>query len=68
VKGGRAFISFARLYPSSFEDKLPEVSDLDCLMITKEVLGFEVSMEVVVLVHISEALECLEHYVSYLML
>ena len=41
-----------------------KISNLDGLMIAKEVFRLQISVEVVVFVHVSQALESLEHYVS----
>ena len=43
---------------------LPKVSDFDGLMVAEEVLGLQVSMQIVVLVHVGQALEGLEHDIS----
>ena len=35
---------------------LPKVCNLDCLMVTKEILWFQITMQVVVFVHVCETL------------
>lgn len=37
-------------------------------MIAQKVLWFQVTMKIVVFVHVSQTLKSLEHYISYLML
>ena len=68
MKGGRAFISFAKLKHLHSSMALPEVRDLDSLMVAKKILRFQISMEIVVLVHICKTLQGLEHNVPDLVL
>ena len=68
MKGGLASISFARLQSSkgagqAERKNLPEVGYLYRLVVAKQVLGLQVAMQVVVLVHVGQSLQRLKHNV-----
>ena len=43
---------------------LPKVRNLDCVVVDEEIFGFEISMHIVLFVHVGEALERLVHDVA----
>ena len=46
------------------KNHLPEVCNFHCLMVAEKVLWFEITMQVVVLVHVGQSLQGLKHYVA----
>lgn len=64
MKGGLASISLASLSRQIRRSHLPKVRNFDRLMVAEQILRLEVTMEVVLFVHIGKALHGLEHDVS----
>ena len=64
-----ASISFASLHTARRhsprkEFDLPEVRDFDCIVVAEEVLGLQVPMKVILLVHVGQTLQGLVHDVA----
>jgi hypothetical protein len=63
--GGLASISFAKLNElSEWMEYVPKVRNLDGVVVAEQVLGLQIAMEVVLLVHVGESLQRLVHDVA----
>ena len=60
MNGGLASISLARLKGNK-NLFLPKVRNFNCVVVDKQVFWFQVSVEVILFVHVAQCLEGLEH-------
>ena len=64
MNGGLASISFASLSELAKQLYSPKVRNFDRIVVAKQVFRLEISVEVVLLVHVRQTLKRLEHDVS----